>query len=508
MKKILSFILYSFYALILAGLAILFFVPPIPGLSEFEVKIVKSGSMEPTIMTGAVVVVQATPVYGVGDVITFSSHDSVIPTTHRIIGTGIADGKEYFVTKGDANEERDANLVSVSDILGKVMVDVPYLGFVLDFARQPVGFALLIGLPALLIILDELDNIWREVRRVRKIKITKEMIMPLVIAPYQPDVANLATLTTPVVLLKKPSVTVKARMMDIKPKVQKTEINPALQLKNKSPMFASSHDIKSRFVVATAGFVMMINLVGQNGIGDSLSYFSDTEASGVNNMEAQALDFSVSPENDTFVITDGVFDGGNSVEVDINDNDEKKDLSYVVSVDSVGSTTTLCDDILVNSTSPLAFSGSLPSLLGNNISFLDPWLLDFSLATGSDYVSGDTCSVNLVFAGYNGVSEDLGYVDTEHIVLNFTALKTEVLAPAQEENLSSFISILIVDESSSSTLPIIEEGEMAEDMVKLEEATTSVTEEVVVETEENTDVQIDTEEEEVLNESISTEVSG
>ncbi|MBP9836329.1 MAG: signal peptidase I [Candidatus Pacebacteria bacterium] len=426
MKKIFNFILYSFYALILAALVVLFFAPPVPGLGEFEVKIVKSGSMEPAIMTGAVVVVQAAPVYGVGDVITFSSRDSDVPTTHRIIGTEMSEGKEYFVTKGDANEERDANLVSVRDILGKVMVDVPYLGFVLDFARQPAGFALLIGLPALLIIIDELDNIGREVRRVRKMKITKEMIMPLVIAPYQPNPLNLATLNMPTVAVKKPLVTAQVRMMDIKPKVQKVE-NPALQLKNKSPMFAANHDIKSRFVVATAGFVMIITLLGQTGVGYSLAYPADVEASVDNHLKAQALDFTISPELASFSILDGEFSGEDGVEVNINDGENN--FNYAVSMNFASGTVALCDDILVSADSPLSFSGSLSSLTGNNVAFLNPWSLNFSLAEASEYNSGDTCTINLIMEGYAGNSEDQGYVDAETIVLTFVANKTLIPAP-------------------------------------------------------------------------------
>lgn len=148
--------------LLVAGLFLATLLP-LPG--KVEVKIVKSGSMEPAIPTGSVVVIAPSSVYAVGDVITFGK-DSVreVPTTHRIheiTDTG-------FITKGDANEEADVNPVFTRDVIGKVYVHVPYAGFVLDFARKPMGFALLIGLPALLIIIDELFTIIGEVGKLRR----------------------------------------------------------------------------------------------------------------------------------------------------------------------------------------------------------------------------------------------------------------------------------------------------------------------------------------------------
>ena len=154
--KILTNILYSLFFILLIGGAALFVLPSMPFLGHLDVKIVKSGSMEPGIMTGGIVVVQAKPVYGVGDVITFTSTGADIPTTHRIVGTEVVEGETLFVTKGDVNEEWDTELIAVHAIRGTVLFTLPYVGFILDFARQPLGFALLIGLPALLIVIDEI----------------------------------------------------------------------------------------------------------------------------------------------------------------------------------------------------------------------------------------------------------------------------------------------------------------------------------------------------------------
>ncbi|OHA18800.1 MAG: signal peptidase I [Candidatus Taylorbacteria bacterium RIFCSPHIGHO2_01_FULL_46_22b] len=167
--SIIGKILYGLFVVLLVGVAGLFLVSLLPITGNIEIKIVKSGSMEPTILTGSVVVVKPQTLYKVGDVITFGEDTPrQIPTTHRIVSIRESSGQTYFLTKGDANEEADPTETSASDVIGKVLVDVPYLGFVLDFARKPIGFTLLIGIPASLIILDESTRIIREVMLLRR----------------------------------------------------------------------------------------------------------------------------------------------------------------------------------------------------------------------------------------------------------------------------------------------------------------------------------------------------
>lgn len=151
------------FALVL--LLVLVQVSLIPG---YEARIVQSGSMEPTIQTGALVVVRAQERYEVNDIITFTTSGSNIPTTHRIIEDGLRQGELVYNTKGDANNDTDPEPVKLSQILGRVLFSIPYLGYVLDFARQPLGFILLIGIPALMIFVEEAGNIVAELRKKKK----------------------------------------------------------------------------------------------------------------------------------------------------------------------------------------------------------------------------------------------------------------------------------------------------------------------------------------------------
>ncbi|OIO31572.1 MAG: signal peptidase I [Candidatus Yonathbacteria bacterium CG_4_10_14_3_um_filter_47_65] len=156
-------ILFVAALLLVAGLFLSTLIP-IPG--NIEIKIVKSGSMEPAIKTGGIVVIKPVDSYHVGDVITFGKETrTVIPTTHRIVSVEEENGVMYFVTKGDANEEADPSRASERDVIGKMLLTVPYAGFILDFAKQPIGFTALIAIPAALIILYEFFEIIEEIQR-------------------------------------------------------------------------------------------------------------------------------------------------------------------------------------------------------------------------------------------------------------------------------------------------------------------------------------------------------
>jgi signal peptidase len=148
-------------------------------IKTFQVFRVMSGSMEPAIKTGSVVLVkQISPKeLKKGDIITFSVSNSILPVTHRIVQVS-KDGK--ITTKGDANKTNDFDPVSVSNVKGKVIFAVPYFGYISVWTKTPLGFILLIIFPALLIIINEILNIRKTVKDEIKKKI-KETKMPIIL---------------------------------------------------------------------------------------------------------------------------------------------------------------------------------------------------------------------------------------------------------------------------------------------------------------------------------------
>lgn len=137
----------------------------IPGV-PLDARVVLTGSMAPAIPTGSVVFVVPSDTYIEGDIITFSREASSLetPITHRVMRVFEADGEVGYVTQGDANELEDIAPVRHSEVLGKVAWHVPYLGYLLNAAKTPIGFAVLIIIPALLVIGDEIRKIWKNVR--------------------------------------------------------------------------------------------------------------------------------------------------------------------------------------------------------------------------------------------------------------------------------------------------------------------------------------------------------
>lgn len=168
MNTLFSIAYYTFLAAVtLLGLLLVATLIPIPG--NISVKIVQSGSMEPAIQTGSIVVIMPKETYAVGDVITFGEEsETSIPTTHRIVADIISGGQIRFETKGDANEEKDSGSVAVSEVIGKVLFSIPYIGYLLDIAKKPWGFVFLIGIPAGIVVIDEIATIVKETKHIRR----------------------------------------------------------------------------------------------------------------------------------------------------------------------------------------------------------------------------------------------------------------------------------------------------------------------------------------------------
>jgi len=159
-------IIYSVFVAFIILVALLLIVSVFPITGNYKLMIVQSGSMAPAIKTGSVAIVKPADDYKIGDVITFGPYSKIkAPTTHRVYDMKVVGGEPVYITKGDANNAPDSREIKKSDIVGKVLFDVPYMGYAVDFAQKPLGFALIIIVPAALIILDEVKKIYGEVKK-------------------------------------------------------------------------------------------------------------------------------------------------------------------------------------------------------------------------------------------------------------------------------------------------------------------------------------------------------
>lgn len=127
-------------------------------LGGYKSFLIQSGSMEPSIMTGDIIIIHQSGQYKKNDVITFQNEEGRI-ITHRIAEINGKGGGMSFVTKGDANRSEDEGVVSLSSILGKVIYVIPKLGFLVAFSKSLPGLIILIAIPALSLIIGEIYKI-------------------------------------------------------------------------------------------------------------------------------------------------------------------------------------------------------------------------------------------------------------------------------------------------------------------------------------------------------------
>lgn len=157
-------LLWGIIAAVVAVILLLF-VTLLPLENGYSMRVVESGSMEPTIPLGAAILTTQVDTYNEGDVVTFQRREDEEATTHRIISIETnEEGVVEYLMQGDANNAPDMRAVEYEEIAGKVVFQIKYLGFVLDFARQPIGFLLLVGLPAGWIIYEQIIKIRREIK--------------------------------------------------------------------------------------------------------------------------------------------------------------------------------------------------------------------------------------------------------------------------------------------------------------------------------------------------------
>jgi len=106
--------------------------------------IIISGSMEPAIHVGDLVIIHRQGSYAVGDIVTFAGNN--YPITHRVMGLT----PNGYITQGDANNAVDGE-IDRDRIIGRVVAYVPRAGNVILFFQSTLGMLLLIA--ALFVIL-------------------------------------------------------------------------------------------------------------------------------------------------------------------------------------------------------------------------------------------------------------------------------------------------------------------------------------------------------------------
>ena len=112
-----------------------------------------SGSMEPKYHVGSMIYVKpaAKDEIKVGDAVTFAVSDK-LTVTHRIAEIQQdADGTKY-ITKGDANDTRDASPVIYENIIGKPVFSIPLVGYIINYIKTPQGIIIAVAVALFLLL--------------------------------------------------------------------------------------------------------------------------------------------------------------------------------------------------------------------------------------------------------------------------------------------------------------------------------------------------------------------
>lgn len=144
-------IINAFRTVVFILVAAVFVVLVVPRIFGIVPRVVMSGSMEPTIMTGSVCLVNENvdpDSLEVGDVVAFTLVSGK-EVTHRIIQKDAT----TFRTKGDNNEDPDISPINRDQVVGETIASIPYLGYLIVGLKTPQGIIIAVTFLAIFILL-------------------------------------------------------------------------------------------------------------------------------------------------------------------------------------------------------------------------------------------------------------------------------------------------------------------------------------------------------------------
>lgn len=141
-----------------------------PSLAGFTFYVMQDKDLNPDANPGSLAVVHSTDVTSVslGDIINFRTQVSPNATaTQRVVEINRDEGLK-FVTSSNGTGAVQTTIVPAEDVLGKVLVAVPFYGRMVDYVQTSQGLILLIFVPGVIIIIYQLIKIIRHISGNRK----------------------------------------------------------------------------------------------------------------------------------------------------------------------------------------------------------------------------------------------------------------------------------------------------------------------------------------------------
>lgn len=154
------------YRALLAGLgffAFLMAIAVVPSFVGYPTLSVEGGSMGSSLPRGSIAITRWVPAEEVQlNYVIVIKGAAQRAKIHRVVSVEERDGQVVVQTKGDANASVDPGERVLEGRVAVHTYTIPYLGYGADFARTPLGWTLLVLLPAFALALLTLRDIWVE----------------------------------------------------------------------------------------------------------------------------------------------------------------------------------------------------------------------------------------------------------------------------------------------------------------------------------------------------------
>lgn len=110
-------------------------------LLGFKSVVVLTNSMVPEIRPFSLVIVSPVDNINVGDIILYEIELSnrKYKVLHRVVDIKEKGGNIVYITKGDNREYVDAWYVSKEEVVGKLLISIPYIGYISYYAVHLLG---------------------------------------------------------------------------------------------------------------------------------------------------------------------------------------------------------------------------------------------------------------------------------------------------------------------------------------------------------------------------------
>lgn len=143
-KRVIDILLViMIYNFILVAISCMNKISPISILG-YKAYIITTNSMEPNIHSGDIVIVKkySESDLNIGEVVTFEQNGKNI--THRIADIEEDNSGKKYITKGDNNNIEDSQKITYDEIQGKEVIQIPYLGKMIQILNNEIVFLIVI----------------------------------------------------------------------------------------------------------------------------------------------------------------------------------------------------------------------------------------------------------------------------------------------------------------------------------------------------------------------------